>query len=196
MSTMDGRTAARLHLRAHLDGMRELARSVERLDSWGERLAAVLLGGGRVLACGNGGSAAEAEHLAAELVGRYRRSRRPLSAIALTADGRSLSAIANDFGWSQGMARQVLAHGRPGDVLIALSTSGESANVLEAVRAARQTGMATWALCGPVPNPLHRLCDEALAFPGATPAIQEMHLVAIHVLCEVLDSEVTRIDGS
>lgn len=196
MSAIDGRLAARLHLHAHVRGLLELARSVERLDSWGERLAAVLLRGGRLLAAGNGGSAAEAEHLAAELVGRYRRPRRPLSAMALTADGHSLSAVANDFGWSQGLARQVLAHGREGDVLIALSTSGESPNVLEAVRAARGTGMATWALSGPAPNPLHRLCDEALAFPGATPAVQEMHLVAIHLLCEVVDSEVTKLDRS
>lgn len=195
MSALESRVAARLHLNAHLRGLRELTRAVERLDSWGERLAATLLAGGRLLTAGNGGSAAEAEHLAAELVGRYRRSRRPLSAIALTADGRSLSAIANDFGWSQCMARQVLAHGREGDVLIALSTSGESANVLEAVRAASQAGMATWALSGPAPNPLHGLCDEALAFPGSTPAVQEMHLLAIHLLCEVVDEEVTRIDG-
>jgi phosphoheptose isomerase len=195
MSDVESRLAARLHLDAHLRGLRELTREVARLDSWADRLAAVLLGGGRLLTAGNGGSAAEAEHLAAELVGRYRRRRRPLSAIALTSDARSLSAIANDFGWSQGMARQVLAHGREGDVLIALSTSGESANVLEAVRAARQVGMTTWALSGPAPNPLHRLCHEALAFPGSTAAVQEMHLLAIHLLCEVVDAEVTRVDG-
>ncbi len=179
------------HLAAHAQAVRELSRRSATLDGWGGRLAEVLLGGGRLLAAGNGGSAAEAQHLATELVGRYRVSRQPLSAIALTSDTCSLTAIANDFGWRLGLARQVLAHGRPGDVLIALSTSGASANVLEAVEAGREVGMATWALTGPAPNPLERLSDEALAFPGPTAVVQEVHLVAIHLLCEAVDAAVT-----
>jgi D-sedoheptulose 7-phosphate isomerase len=190
MSELEARVAARRHLAGHLRALQELARGAELLESWGQRLATVLVRGGRLLTAGNGGSAAEAAHLSTELVGRYRRARRPLSAISLTADGPSLSAIANDFGWSQGLARQVLAHGREGDVLIALSTSGESANVLEAVRAAREAGIVTWGLSGPAPNPLHQLCDEALAVPGRAAAVQEVHLVAIHLLCEVLDAAV------
>ena len=186
--TAPGRPAVPAHLAAHAGALIELSRQAARLEQWGERLAGVLLAGGRLLAAGNGGSAAEAQHLAAELVGRYRRPRRPLSAIALTPDACSLTAIANDFGWTQGLARQVLAHGRPGDVLVALSTSGASANVLEAVRAASEVGMRTWGLTGPAPNPLHGICDEALAFPGTTAVVQEMHLVAVHLLCDTVDA--------
>jgi D-sedoheptulose 7-phosphate isomerase len=177
------------HLAAHARGLLALSQQAARLERWGERLAEVLVGGGRLLAAGNGGSAAEAQHLAAELVGRYRRPcRRPLSAIALGADLSSLTAIANDFGWAEGMARQVVAHGRPGDVLLALSTSGASANVLEAVRAARAGGVRTWALTGPAPNRLHALCDDAVAFPGPAAVVQEMHLVAVHLICDVVDA--------
>jgi D-sedoheptulose 7-phosphate isomerase len=185
LAAVDG---PRAHLAAHASALQELSRQAGRLEDWGERLAEVLLAGGRLLTAGNGGSAAEAQHLAAELVGRYRRPRQPLSAVALTADGCSLTALANDFAWEEGLARQVLAHGRPGDVLVALSTSGASANVLEAVRAASEVGMRSWALTGPAPNPLHELCDEALAFPGTTAVVQEMHLVAVHLLCDTVDA--------
>jgi D-sedoheptulose 7-phosphate isomerase len=176
------------HLAAHARALLELSQQAARLERWGVRLAEVLLAGGRLLAAGNGGSAAEAQHLAAELVGRYRRRRQPLSAIALGADLSSLTAIANDFGWAEGLARQVLAHGRPGDVLVALSTSGASANVLEAVRAAREAGVRTWALTGAAPNPLHGLCDDALAFSGPAAVVQEIHLVAVHLICDVVDA--------
>ena len=180
-------TGAR-HLAEHAHALLALSVQVETVEAWGERLAAALLAGGRLLTAGNGGSAAEAEHLAAELVGRYRRERVPLSALALSSDSASLTAIANDYGWREALARQVRAHARRGDVLIALSTSGESANVLEAVRAARAVGLRTWGLTGAAPNPLHRLCDEALAFPGPTAVVQEMHLVAIHLLCEAVEA--------
>jgi D-sedoheptulose 7-phosphate isomerase len=183
------------HLAAHARGLLALSQQAATLERWGERLADVLLAGGRLLAAGNGGSAAEAQHLTAELVGRYRRRRRPLSAIALGADVSSLTAIANDFGWAEVMARQVAAHGRPGDVLLALSTSGASANVLEAVRAARAGGVRTWALTGPAPNPLHALCDDAVAFPGPAAVVQEMHLVAVHLICDVVDAIVAGSGG-
>jgi D-sedoheptulose 7-phosphate isomerase len=178
------------HLVAHVQSLLDLERHAQRLDRWGERLAGVLLDGGRLLAAGNGGSAAQAQHLAAELVGRYQDERAPLSALALTSDGCAVSAISNDYGWTQGLARQVLAHGRRGDVLIALSTSGESANVLAAVRAARSAGMRTWGLTGAPPNSLQRLCDEALAVAGRTPIVQEIHLVAVHLLCASVDAAV------
>jgi D-sedoheptulose 7-phosphate isomerase len=182
--------AGRSHLVAHMEALLELERNQERLARWGRRLAAVLLGGGRLLACGNGGSAAEAEHLVAELVGRFDGERPALSAVALANDSCSLSAIANDYGWREGLARQVRAHGRPGDVLLALSTSGESLNVLEAVRAARGLRMSTWGLSGPRPNQLLSLCDDGIAVPAATPVAQEVHLVAIHLLCAAVDSAV------
>ena len=179
------------HLAEHAHALLALTGQVETIEAWGARLAAVLLDGGRLLTVGNGGSAAEAQHLASELVGRYRRERAPLSAIALTAESASLTAIANDYGWPEALARQVRAHGRRGDVLVALSTSGESANVLEAVRAARAIGVRTLGLTGVAPNALHRLCDEALAFPGPTAVVQEMHLITIHLLCETVDAIAT-----
>jgi len=187
----------------HLAALREatgaLELEAERLDRWGEDLADRLLDGGRLLACGNGGSAAQAQHLTAELVGRYQSERRPLSAICLHGDSSSLTAIANDYGAEEAFARQVLAHGREGDVLIALSTSGSSPNVLAAVRAARSAGMTTWALCGDSRCELAELCDETVALPGPTSAtVQELHMVALHMLCCAVDREVAlrdRVNG-
>ncbi|MEZ0075712.1 SIS domain-containing protein [Planotetraspora sp. GP83] len=159
-----------------------------RIYAWGLKLAAVLTGGGRLLACGNGGSAAEAQHLTAELVGRYRANRRPYAAIPLHADTSAVTAIGNDFGMDEVYARQVRAHGRPGDVLICLSTSGASPNVTAAAEAARECGLTTWALTGPAPNPLADLCDEVLAVPvGDTATVQEVHLTVIHMLCDVIE---------
>ena len=159
-----------------------------RLAGWGAELARHLGGGGRLLVAGNGGSAAEAQHLAAELVGKLREDRRPLSAIALTADSSAVTAISNDYGYEEVFARQVRAHGRPGDVLLVLSTSGRSPNLLAAVRAAREGGLRTWAMTGPGPNPLADACDEALRCPSEdSQVVQELHLVAVHVMCEYLD---------
>jgi D-sedoheptulose 7-phosphate isomerase len=156
--------------------------------SWGGKLAGVLASGGRLLACGNGGSAAEAQHLTAELVGRFRDDRPPYAAIPLHADGSSLTAIANDFGHEQVYARQVRAHGRAGDVLLCLSTSGGSPNVLAAARAAQQCGVLAWAMTGPGPNPLADLCDDAVAVPAAeTATVQEVHLAMIHLLCDAIE---------
>jgi phosphoheptose isomerase len=150
-----------------------------------------LLDDGRLLVVGNGGSAAEAQHLTAELVGRFETERRPLSAICLHGDASSLTAIANDYGLEECYARQVRAHGRPGDVLLALSTSGRSPNVVAAAAAAREMGLTVWALTGPEPNRLADLCDDALCLPAARAAtVQELHLVAIHVLCAAVDEAV------
>jgi D-sedoheptulose 7-phosphate isomerase len=159
-----------------------------KLCRWGTELAWTVGTGGRLLVAGNGGSAAEAQHLAAELVGKLREDRTPLSAIALTAETSSLTAIGNDFGFAEVFARQVRAHGRPGDILLVMSTSGRSPNLLAAVRAAREAGLRAWAFTGPAPNPLADACDEALAVPAADPqVVQEMHLVSTHVLCEYVD---------
>ena len=159
-----------------------------RLPEWGAQLARVLAGGGRLLACGNGGSAAEAQHLTAELVGRFKDEREPLSAIALHADTSAATAIVNDYGVEELFARGVRAHGRPGDVLVALSTSGTSRNVLAAVKAAQEIGVTTWALTGPAPNPLVAMSDDAIAVEAeCTATVQEVHLVLIHALCTALD---------
>ncbi|MEE1942107.1 SIS domain-containing protein [Streptomyces sp. TRM 70361] len=159
------------------------------VEDWGRRLAKALAGGGRLLAAGNGGSAAQAQHLTAELVGRYRDERPAYSAIALHADTSTTTAIANDYGVDELFARQVRAHGRRGDVLVLLSTSGASANLLSAAEAGREAGMAVWALTGPAPNPLAAGCDEALCVRAdSTATVQELHLVAVHMLCAAFDA--------
>ncbi|WBB69782.1 SIS domain-containing protein [Micromonospora sp. WMMD812] len=164
-------------------------RDCERLlAGWGETLARLLAGGGRLLVAGNGGSAAEAQHLTAELVGKLRDDRQPLSAIALHAETSAVTAIANDYGYDEVFARQVRAHGRIGDVLLLLSTSGASGNLLAAARAARDTGLRCWAFTGPAPNPLADACDEVLAVASPdSQVVQELHLVSTHVLCEYVD---------
>ncbi|MCK2216453.1 SIS domain-containing protein [Actinomadura sp. ATCC 31491] len=175
--------------------LEKLWNTLEKVDdqavtvrAWGARLAGSLASGGRLLVCGNGGSAAEAQHLSAELVGRFREDRRPYAAIALHADTSSMTAIANDFGAEQVYARQVRAHGRPGDVLLCLSTSGSSPNVLAAAEAAREAEVLAWAMTGPGPNPLTELCDDAVAVPAEeTATVQEVHLAMIHLLCEALE---------
>ncbi len=145
---------------------------------------------GRLLAAGNGGSAAEAQHLTAELVGRWCRDRRPFSAIALSAETSSLTAILNDYGPEEVFARQVEAHGRPGDVLVLLSTSGSSSNILHAAKRGHELGLRVWALTGPAPNPLAGLADRTLVVDApSTAAVQEVQLVAIHAVCAALDDE-------
>jgi phosphoheptose isomerase len=166
------------------------------LESWGRRLADVLGGGGRLMAAGNGGSAAEAQHLTAEMVGRFAEERRPLSALCLSAETSSLTAIINDYGAEEVFARQVEAHGRAGDVLVLLSTSGRSANVLRAAVRARDAGVQVWALTGDRPNPLAALADEAIAVRASTTAVvQEVHLVAVHALCAAVDAHLLASDA-
>ncbi|HMJ35060.1 MAG TPA: SIS domain-containing protein [Baekduia sp.] len=181
-------TGAAEHLAQLRAALEANAEALTVAEGWGARLASRLGDGARLLAVGNGGSAAEAQHLTAELVGRFERDRPALSAICLHGDTSSLTAIANDFGIEEAFARQVCAHGRPGDVLVALSTSGRSPNVVAATRAARECGLTVWALTGPAPNPLAELADEALALEAERSCtVQELHLVAIHVLCGALD---------
>ncbi len=183
-------------LDSHLDdlgrGLDSLRRQQREVEAWGAELAAVLIRGGRLLAVGNGGSAAEAQHLTAELVGRFETGRPPLAAIALHAETSSLTAIGNDFGYDEVFARQVEAHGRPGDVLLLLSTSGKSTNLLTAARRARRVGLGVWALCGPTPNPLADTADRLLAIDTPSPAaVQEVHLVAVHALCAAVERSLT-----
>lgn len=176
------------HLDACSDALRLLRGQLPLLETWGKELAARLAGGARLLAAGNGGSAAQAQHLTAELVGRYRDERAPLSAIALHAETSALTAIVNDYGVHEMYARQVRAHGRPGDVLVALSTSGHSPNVVAAAEAGREAGLSVWGFTGPAPNELADACDAALCIDAPTTAtVQELHLVAVHLLCEALD---------
>ncbi|MER6214205.1 MULTISPECIES: D-sedoheptulose-7-phosphate isomerase [unclassified Streptomyces] len=188
-------TGIRDHCTSLLTALEVMCRDgADLLERWGTALAGVLGDGGRLLAAGNGGSAAQAQHLTAELVGRYRRERPPFSAIALHAETSSVTAIGNDYGYEQVFARQVTAHGRPGDVLMLLSTSGRSDNLLSAAAAARSCGMRVWALTGRAPNPLARAADEVLCVDaGSTATVQEAHLVAVHLLCEAFDTALERL---
>jgi D-sedoheptulose 7-phosphate isomerase len=167
-----------------------------RIEKWGGQLAAVLQAGGRLLVCGNGGSAEQAQHLTAELVGRYESDRPPFAAIPLHTDITALTAIANDYGLEEMFARQVRAHARPGDIFIGLSTSGSSRNVIVAAETANKMGMYTWALTGRGPNPLTAVCTEAIAVDApSTATVQEIHLAAIHMLCAAVDAVVCRANG-
>jgi type III pantothenate kinase len=190
---------SRSWLRAHSQevraGLVEATRQSDRVESWGRRLAVHLGSGGRLLAAGNGGSAAEAQHLTGELVGRFVDDRRPMSAVCLGSDVASLTAILNDYGPDEVFARQVAAHGRPGDVLVLLSTSGCSPNVLAAARRGRDLGLRVWAMTGAAPNPLADLVDEVISVAaGSTAAVQEVHLALVHAVCAALDEALAELD--
>jgi D-sedoheptulose 7-phosphate isomerase len=181
------------HRQATLTALDAAADALETAARWGRELADLLPRGARLMVCGNGGSAAEAQHLSAEIVGRFRTDRPAYSALALHADTSSLTAIANDYGAREMFARQVQAHAATGDVLLMLSTSGKSPNLLEAADRATQLGVRTWALTGPTPNPLAERCEEVAPVPSdSTSAIQEVHLVAVHVLCAAFDAALAK----
>jgi len=165
-----------------------LASQPEPLLAAADLLSATLRQGGKVLVVGNGGSAAEAQHLAGELVGRFQKDRSALPAVALTADGAVLTALANDLAFGEVFARQVEALGRPGDLLVALSTSGRSANVQAAVARARQRGLTVLVLTGQEGAALAHQGDVALVVPSPVPAaVQEVHLVYLHLLCALVE---------
>jgi len=152
------------------------------------RIVASISAGGTVLICGNGGSAAESQHIAAEFTGRFLVNRRPLPALALTTDTSALTAIGNDYGFDLVFARQVEAIGRRGDVLIGISTSGASANVIAAVEAARARGIVTVAVTGGDGGALGRLADVHVNVPlASTPRVQEVQLSVLHVICELVE---------
>jgi D-sedoheptulose 7-phosphate isomerase len=187
-ATTSGTRCAHAHLASLADALPAFGHCVDVVDEWGTRLATHLRGGGRLLAAGNGGSAAQAQHLTAELVGRFRDEHAPMSAICLSAETSSLTAIVNDYPPEELFARQVEAHARPGDVVILLSTSGRSPNVVAAAERARAVGARAWALTGPLPNRLAGAADEVCAVECDYPAtVQELHLVAVHVLCAAVD---------
>ena len=163
---------------AHADEMRRAA----------EVMTGALNGGGRILSFGNGGSATDAQHLAAELVGRFVSERRALPAQALTADTAILTALTNDYGYDAVFVRQVEAHGRAGDVAVGITTSGASANVTRGLVRARELGLATIALTGKDGGETGRVVDVHLNVPSdSTPRVQEVHRTILHVLCELID---------
>lgn len=176
------------HLAALLAAAGDFRGGLALASRWGEHLAGVLPSGGRLLVAGNGGSAAQAQHFTAELVGRYHHERPAMSAICLSAETSSLTALINDYPPEELFARQVDAHGRVGDVLALLSTSGHSRNVVAAARRGRDRGLTVWAFTGALPNPLADIADETIAVSApSTATVQELHLVALHVVCEAFD---------
>jgi len=183
---------ARTYLESSARNLRELAEgdAPGLAAKAGALLAETLAAGGTVLLCGNGGSAADAQHLAAELVGKLDagQDRDPLRAVALTTDTSVLTALANDYGYEEVFARQVRALGRRGDALVCLTTSGGSANVVRAAEAARDAGMRIVALLGPAASPLEDLADVALHVPGGSSGeIQQGHIAIGHLLCRLAE---------
>jgi len=180
---------------ACFQGHRESTELTERacrepLDRLGILASQTLRSGGKLLFFGNGGSAADAQHLAAELTVRFERDRRALAAIALTTDCSTLTSCGNDFGFDHIFSRQVEALGRPGDLAIGLSTSGNSPNVVNALRRARETGVAAAALCGRDGGKLQGLADPLIVVPAqSTARIQEMHVLLGHILCAEIERQ-------
>ena len=153
-----------------------------------ETAVATLKAGGKILLCGNGGSAADAQHIAAELTGRYKTERGALAGIALTTDTSALTAIGNDYGYEFVFSRQLEALGREGDLLIAISTSGNSGNVVKALELARKIGIKTIGLSGRTGGTMNELCELNLVVPSNdTPRIQEMHIMIGHIICQAID---------
>ena len=153
-----------------------------------ETAVATLKAGGKILLCGNGGSAADAQHIAAELTGRYKTERDALAGIALTTDTSALTAIGNDYGYEFVFSRQLEALGREGDLLIAISTSGNSGNVVKALELARKIGIKTIGLSGRTGGAMNELCELNLVVPSNdTPRIQEMHIMIGHIICQAID---------
>ena len=153
-----------------------------------DMIRASLAAGGKLLIAGNGGSAADAQHIAAELTGRFLRERRPIPAIALHANASALTAIGNDYGYEQVFARELAAHARPGDVLLAISTSGGSKNILRAIEEAREKSVQVIGMTGESGGAMRAACDLCLCVPSkSTARIQEMHITVGHAICELIE---------
>jgi D-sedoheptulose 7-phosphate isomerase len=167
---------------------RLVAEQAEQVAAAARLLADTLQGGGKILLFGNGGSAADAQHIAAEFVNRFQIERPPLAALALTTDTSILTSIANDYDFLEVFAKQLRALGRPGDAAVGLSTSGNSGNVVKALEAARQLGLRTLALSGGDGGPVAKASELAIVVPSRnTPRIQEVHITVGHMLCDLVD---------
>jgi D-sedoheptulose 7-phosphate isomerase len=172
--------------RLHADAQSAVAPTAAAAES----MVAALRGGGKILVCGNGGSASDAQHFAAELVGRFERERRAIASVALTTDTSILTAIANDYAYTRVFARQIEAIGRAGDLLLAISTSGGSASILEALATAKAGGITTVALTGRDGGPAGALADIHINVPSpSTARVQEVHRTLLHAMCELIERE-------
>jgi D-sedoheptulose 7-phosphate isomerase len=184
------------HLRLSLEALERAAQDAALLEA-ARKIAAVIIAalraGNKLLIIGNGGSAADAQHIAAEIVGRYKQDRPAYAAIALTTDSSALTAIANDYGFEQVFARQVEGLGQRGDVLLAISTSGRSPNILAALRTARERGLVTIGFTGNKGESVGTLCDHLLVSPSDdTPVIQQIYLAVTHGICDAIEQTMMR----
>ncbi|RMH32453.1 MAG: D-glycero-beta-D-manno-heptose 1-phosphate adenylyltransferase [Acidobacteria bacterium] len=179
----------------HIETLRLLREQKNKIEACAETIFQALLKGKKILLCGNGGSAADAQHIAAELMGRFEKDRKALSAIALTTDTSVLTALSNDYGFETVFERQVEGLAHEGDVLVGISTSGNSKNVILAVMKARQKGCKTIALTGKNGKKLASLCDEAILVPSSkTSRIQEAHITIGHIWCEIIEEKLSQKD--
>ena len=187
-----------VHFQSSLDGLTKAAGSDDvraTTRAIAQALTNALRNGKKLLLIGNGGSAADAQHIAAEIVGRYKRERPGWAAIALTTDTSALTAIANDYGVEQMFARQVQGLGQPGDVLFALTTSGRSKNILAAIDVARQLGVTVVGFTGTKGDSMKSVCDHTLVAPSEdTPVIQQIHMMVAHAICDQVENAL--LDGS
>ena len=176
---------------SHLETIHAVIGSMEdALEKASQIAVDTLKQGNKILLCGNGGSAADAQHIAAELTGRYKRERRGLPGIALTTDTSALTAISNDYGYDRVFDRQVEALANKGDLLIGISTSGNSANIISALKLAKELGCSTIGFSGRDGGKMNEVCDVNLIVPSDnTPRIQEMHLLFGHTICQIIDNE-------
>ena len=186
---INARVSLETHLQEHLSLFRTLSGLAESIEEAAEWIVQALLKGNKLMLCGNGGSAADCQHLAAEFTGRFVKDRKPLAALALSTDSSALTCIANDYSFDEVFSRQVLGLGRTGDCLLAISTSGNSRNVIRAAEAARSIGIRTMGLLGRDGGLLRGLCDLAVVVPSTTTArIQEAHIFIGHTLCAMIES--------
>jgi D-sedoheptulose 7-phosphate isomerase len=186
----DFKTTIADQLKEAAAAMAATAELAAELDAVASALLRCYRGGGKILSFGNGGSSCDAQNFADELVGRYRRNRPPLPALALTVNQGDLTSIANDFGYEEVFARQLRAHARPGDVAVAISTSGNSKNVLKAIEAARELGLTVVGLTGRSGGKMKAACDHCVRVPSdSTARIQEVHIAVIQIWCGILEDE-------
>ena len=191
---MDLRAQISRHFKDSVEVKQKAAdKLVDPIQQAGDKIVQCMLNNGKILSCGNGGSAADAQHFSAELVNRFEKERPGLPAFALTTDSSTLTAIANDYNYNQIFSKQITALGQPGDVLLAISTSGNSANVLEAINASHEREMIIVALTGKDGGSIARLLKEQdieIRIPAnRTARIQEVHLLVIHCLCDFIDTQ-------
>jgi D-sedoheptulose 7-phosphate isomerase len=175
-------------LKEHIQTAKKMEDLLSLIKEAGELCLNALKNGNKIMLCGNGGSAADSQHIAAELSGRFKKERIPLAGIALTTDTSALTAIGNDYGYEYVFSRQLEALGKEGDVLIAISTSGNSPNVIKAIESAKKTGMKVITLSGKDGGKMRKTGDVNIVIPSNdTPRIQEMHIMVGHMICALID---------